>query len=265
MLPHTRHRRRRWAGLSITLGSVLVLGACTMPWAKDTTVQVAPKAPATPAVEEPAALKQVAPKPVQLPAFARGTQLIEVTMSEWSFSPDPLRIPAGIPVTLVVRNDGKIAHELMAGRNVHDASAFEQDLWDHVDVETAGGSTAMAGMPGMEGMEGMAEAGHQEAESKAEPGHGAGGHAEAAGGGQGNDGHADGGDHGTMVMVNPGETAFMTFTLPADRAGEWNLACFVPSHYEAGMHGQLIVEEAPAGSAAAGEAHADAGHAEDGH
>ena len=34
----------------------------------------------------------------------------------------------------------------------------------------------------------------------------------------------------------------MTFTLPEDRRGEWATGCFLSGHYEAGMHGTLIVE-----------------------
>ncbi len=33
----------------------------------------------------------------------------------------------------------------------------------------------------------------------------------------------------------------MTFTLPTDRRGEWEMACFLPRHYERGMHGALTV------------------------
>jgi uncharacterized cupredoxin-like copper-binding protein len=46
---------------------------------------------------------------------------------------------------------------------------------------------------------------------------------------------------GFMVQVEPGETVEVTFTLPADRSGGWEIGCFEPGHYEAGMHAQLTV------------------------
>ena len=56
---------------------------------------------------------------------------IEVTLDEYSFSPDPLRIPAGRPVTLVIRNAGRFPHEFMAGREVA-GDDFEHDLFADV-------------------------------------------------------------------------------------------------------------------------------------
>ena len=59
---------------------------------------------------------------------------IEVIMNEFSFSPQPLRIPAGRPVTLVIRNVGRLQHEFMAGREPHEGT-FEQDLFAGVEVQ----------------------------------------------------------------------------------------------------------------------------------
>ena len=146
---------------------------------------------------------------------------IDVTLNEYSFAPEPLRIPAGRPVTLVIRNAGKVPHEFMAGREVAD-NDFRQDLFadlhvnieqagaghgDHGDHENHGGSTEHA--------EAVEDAGHT---------------------------HGEGHAHGTMVEAAAGETFLMTFTLPVDRRGEWATGCFLSGHYEAGMHGVLIVE-----------------------
>jgi uncharacterized cupredoxin-like copper-binding protein len=48
-------------------------------------------------------------------------------------------------------------------------------------------------------------------------------------------------EHGTGVEVEPGGRATLTFTVPSDRVGEWEMGCFVPGHYEAGMKGRLVV------------------------
>ncbi len=51
-------------------------------------------------------------------------------------------------------------------------------------------------------------------------------------------------EHGFMVMRQPGQQAELTFTVPADASGEWEIACFEEdgAHYDDGMHGKLIIE-----------------------
>ena len=155
---------------------------------------------------------------------------IDVTLDEFSFSPEPLRIPAGRPVTLVIRNVGKVAHEFMAGRDP-EGNDFGHDLFAdlHVNIEQAD----------------LAEAGHAEHNEHADHGnHDAdAGHAEHADQ-SADEGHAhgEGHAHSTMVAAQAGQTFLMTFTLPEDRRGEWTTGCFLSGHYEAGMHGTLIVE-----------------------
>ena len=71
-------------------------------------------------------------------SFAQGTEAlrIDVTLDEYSFLPDPLRIPAGREVTLVIRNVGRVSHEFMAGREP-EGNDFMQDLFGglHVNIE----------------------------------------------------------------------------------------------------------------------------------
>lgn len=159
---------------------------------------------------------------------------IQVEMDEFGYSPDPIRIPAGRPVRLVVRNVGLVAHELMAGREVETGS-FEYDLFAGVPMQIDGAAMSMdeADEHADQEAEGAAhdedtEAAHEDTEAA---------HEDAAP----DEGHG-GEDHGTMVLVQPGETSYVTFTIPADRTGEWTAACFLPGHYEAGMHVDLIVE-----------------------
>ena len=161
---------------------------------------------------------------------------IDVTLNEYSFAPEPLRIPAGRLVTLVIRNAGKVPHEFMAGREVV-GNDFRQDLFAdlHVNIEQA--EQVAAGHGGHDdhaeadehGAGHDADAGHDHAAAHDAPE--AGGHA-----------HGAGHEHGTMVEAAAGETFLMTFTLPEDRRGEWATGCFLSGHYEAGMHGTLIVE-----------------------
>ena len=165
---------------------------------------------------------------------------IDVTLNEYSFAPEPLRIPVGRPVTLVIRNAGKVPHEFMAGREV-EGNDFRQDLFAdlHVNIEQAQQVAAGHGDNDDHGDHDPHAVEHAEADEHAaahdhEAAHDApddGGHA-----------HAAGHEHGTMVEAAAGETFLMTFTLPEDRRGEWATGCFLSGHYEAGMHGTLIVE-----------------------
>ena len=154
---------------------------------------------------------------------------IEVTLDEYSFSPDPLRIPAGRPITLVIRNVGKAAHEFMAGRDV-EGSDFKYDLFAdlHVNIEQVDMADTGHGE--------HAEHAHAEA---AEHEHGDVEHEDTT---AGTHAHGEGHEHGTMVEAQASQTFHMTFTLPESRRGEWNTGCFLPGHYDAGMHGTLIVE-----------------------
>lgn len=43
------------------------------------------------------------------------------------------------------------------------------------------------------------------------------------------------------VEVEPGHEVTLTFTVPAGKQGAWEMACFVPGHYELGMHGSVTV------------------------
>lgn len=163
---------------------------------------------------------------------------IEVTLDEYSFSPDPVRVPAGRPVTLVIRNAGRFPHEFMAGQEVA-GDDFELDLFADVHVNSEPVATADAGHEGHADPAETAE--HAEAEHDApEHGHGA-AEADHHAGVEAR-AHPGRHQHGTMVEVQAGETVLMTFTLPESRRGEWMTGCFLPGHYDAGMHGALIVE-----------------------
>lgn len=43
-----------------------------------------------------------------------GTETVEVTVrtTEFAFDPDPIEVPAGVPVTLVLVNEGVVEHDL---------------------------------------------------------------------------------------------------------------------------------------------------------
>ncbi len=45
----------------------------------------------------------------------------------------------------------------------------------------------------------------------------------------------------THLALRPEARIVLEFTVPKGKAGEWELGCFVPKHYEAGMHSVLNV------------------------
>ena len=171
--------------------------------------------------------------PSQGAPFDSDTLQIQVTLDEFSISPNPLRIPAGRPVTLVIKNAGVVPHEFMAGHEAQ-GNDFGHDLFAGLEVEIS---------------DEVAASDHEHAEGQVEEHEAAGGHehgeAQAAEHQHAEAEHAEHGDdheHGTMVEAGPGQTIYMSFTLPKSSRGVWNTACFLAGHYAAGMHGTLIVE-----------------------
>lgn len=161
--------------------------------------------------------------------------VIEVDMRDHAFFPTSLRIPAGHPVTLVFANSGSVDHEFMAGRGASDGD-FDVDLFAGLEVEM-GTMMADHGAPADHADADGADADdHHDA-----PGAPAHDHADTDSDANAG-GHDHGGDdHGTMVGLEPGARSTMTFTLPDALRGEWEMACFLPNHYERGMHGTLTV------------------------
>jgi len=49
--------------------------------------------------------------------------------------------------------------------------------------------------------------------------------------------------HVTVVGLKQESSATITFTVPSDRKGEWQMTCFIPGHYEANMKGRIIIKK----------------------
>lgn len=112
---------------------------------------------------------------------------IQVTMTDnMRFSPDRIEVRQGETVRLVVKNAGKVLHELVIGTR--------QDLDEHAAM--------MKKHPGME--------------------------------------H----DEPYMAHVAAGKTGQLVWNF--NRAGDFEFACLIPGHYEAGMIGKIRVMPAAA-------------------
>ncbi len=44
------------------------------------------------------------------------------------------------------------------------------------------------------------------------------------------------------IQLDKGASAELTFTLPATTTGDWEIGCFQPGHYQAGMHAPIVVQ-----------------------
>lgn len=164
---------------------------------------------------------------------------MHITTGEFYFKPETIDLKAGGEVKIEIVNEGKIDHEFMVGRGVK------------MTEDEAHGETDEAG----EGEHESSEAGHEHHQHE----HNEGMHSAHAGASRsfeedffkGIDVKTETGNgaefmsmpgHGTMILLKPNSKAIITFTVPADRIGEWEMACFLPGHYETKMQGKIIVD-----------------------
>ena len=156
----------------------------------------------------------------------------EVTMTDYRFEPERVVVRPGDTVTLVLLNkSGDREHELMVGRQVEMGGPFgdrpegyEVDFFDGVQVEVLaadGVTMLMAGGAELSGM-GAMDAGMAMSDMA---------------------GMVMDQGHGFMLQLKPGGTATIRFTVPASRAGQWEMGCFAEDgqHYDEGMKGSFVV------------------------
>jgi uncharacterized cupredoxin-like copper-binding protein len=128
------------------------------------------------------------------------TRSVRITLLDsMKFSPDSIQVNTGETLKFVVRNSGKLTHEMVLG-NAQAIAAHAKE---------------------MQAMAAAGTVGHQ---------------------------HAHGGAGAMALSVPAGETR--EWVIKFDNAGELEIACLVPGHFEAGMKGKLIVKAAPASNAA---------------
>lgn len=114
-----------------------------------------------------------------------------VALDTMRFSPDRVEVREGETVRFVVKNSGKMMHEMVLGT--------KKDLDEHAAM--------MVKFPGME---------HEEP---------------------------------YMTHVGPGKTGQIVWNF--NRAGDFDFACLIAGHYQAGMVGKIKVSASGAASAAA--------------
>jgi len=149
---------------------------------------------------------------------------VKVSMTEYKFQSDRVLVRAGqtAAISLVNGSTKKKVHEFMAGREVavsHGRPAgFKRDFFDGLAIKISNEKDIWKLRPGNAKVTGgmvMKESG----------------------------GMAMGDHEGFMIELQPGGTATLTFTVPANRVGEWEIGCFSEAgqHYTDGMKGKLVV------------------------
>ena len=164
------------------------------------------------------------------------TVLIKV--GDLYFKPDTIQLKAGQEVKIELINEGKIEHEFMVGREVkmeesrdnthhhkmneseeNEKKTSESEHEHHTHKGTHSLHPGMSATFENDFFEGIYISVKTEngAEFMRVPG------------------------HGTMVTLKPDSKATLNFKVPTNRKGEWEVACFVPGHYQAAMKGKIVI------------------------
>ncbi len=147
-------------------------------------------------------------------AGSPAAQPLVLLMNEFSFTvagpPPPPGYPrptaalaAGSSVLVTLRNLGRITHHWSVGQNLLPGGGYQHDLLARMKPEVLSGS------------------GYRLVETEEGPA---------------------GGPGGVIIEVSPGAAVTFRLTVPANATGTWEMGCFVPGHYAAGMHAPLIVK-----------------------
>ncbi len=163
-----------------------------------------------PAGPEPTASPTKEAEQVGSPAAQR----LVLLMDEFSFTvagpppppgypPETAVLPAGRSVLVTLRNVGRIVHHWSVGRTLLPGGGYEHDLVAMMEPEVLSGT------------------GYELVETE-----------EGAAGGPG----------GLIIEVAPVGAVTLRLAVPADATGTWEMACFVPGHYPAGMRKALTIK-----------------------
>ena len=184
-------------------------------------------------------------RPAPTPTLDRNNPEFTITMDEFTFTPDHIRLIVGQNVTIHLVNNGEEEHEIMIGRNpIRDENGelgdgFEHDFFALTEVSVEGDAQVM----GMNG-ESMDMASEDSMDMGSDDSMDT-----------GSDDSMDMGmdsssmeecemANGGMVMLDAKGEATITFTVNEGMEGAWTIGCFegnTPRHLDLGMAGILYV------------------------
>lgn len=137
---------------------------------------------------------------------------IRVLMGEMYFQIEgqdkgaPLHLKAGERYELIFENDGQMKHEVLLGRDVIERDGRPRNYREHL----------LSAVPVDVEIETIIDGKQREIEVEA--------------------------NGITEVELDAGTRAAISFKLPAEAKGQWELGCFIAGHYEAGMRLDLMVD-----------------------
>ena len=156
-----------------------------------------------------AAIAAMAPGSVSI-ATEGPAHAVTVVLKDFKFDPPTLQLHAGEAVSLTVRNEGRVAHEWLIGRQVvrsTDEKGYQQDLFALLHPTVEGNQYSLEEV-------GRRPPGRDEPATRRSMG----------------------------VEVLPGGEVTLRFTVPASAKGDWEMGCFYHGHFESGMKGNLVIE-----------------------
>ncbi len=140
---------------------------------------------------------------------------VTLVMKEFKFEPATVHLKVGEQVVLTLKNEGTVEHEWSAGQGLvsnAQQKGYHRDLIAMLKPKVTGREYDL------ERVSATAPASDVSAEGETAK------------------------MLSTELDVQPGGSAVLHFTVPANAKGTWQFGCFVTGHYESGMKGTLVIE-----------------------
>ncbi len=141
------------------------------------------------------------------PAAAR---TLTIVLKDFRLDPPTIQLAIGEEVVLTIRNEGRVAHEWLAGGGLvrtYEEKGFRKDLFALLTPKLDGRHYSLE-------RTGFRAPGQDEPARRISTG----------------------------VQIQPGGEVRLIFTVPSSAKGEWEMGCLFPGHYESGMKGRLIIQ-----------------------
>ncbi|MGH7884079.1 MAG: cupredoxin domain-containing protein [Thermodesulfobacteriota bacterium] len=153
---------------------------------------------------------------------------VHVNMNEFNFEPQAFEFEAGKTTTINLINNGKLEHEFMIGSGLknkqdqHNEQVDDNHAHEHEESADKMNENNHTMQHSRSFDKDFFE--NINVDSKIDKGE-----------------FINVTGHGNMLLLEPGGNATLSLKVPVDYKGEWDIACFLPGHYEAGMKGKVII------------------------
>ncbi len=134
---------------------------------------------------------------------------LTIALKDFRLDPPMIQLSVGEEVVLIIRNEGRVTHEWLAGGGLvrtYDEKGFRKDLFAVLSPKLDGRHYSLERI-------GFRAPGQDEPAKRISAG----------------------------VQIQPGGEVRLLFTVPSSARGEWEMGCLFPGHYESGMKGKLVI------------------------